>query len=55
MWPSDVGVLQTEDLVIVCVCFLLEFCEWVCSVWPIGVGVLQTEDLVIACVCVCVL
>ena len=55
MWPSGAGVLQTEDLVIVCVCVsvLLEYCDWVCSVWPSGAGVLQTEELVIVCVCLC--
>ena len=57
MWPSGTGVLQTEDLVIlnVCVCVLLEFCDWVLSGWPSGAGVLQREDLLIVCICVCVL
>ena len=48
-------MLQTEELVIlcVCVCVLLEYCDWVGSVWPSGAGVLQTEELVIVCVCLC--
>ena len=29
MWPSGAGVLQTEDLIINCVCVVLEYCDWV--------------------------
>ena len=29
VWPSGAGVLQTEDLVVVCVCVLLDYCDWV--------------------------
>ena len=29
MWPSGDGILQTEELVIVRICVLLGYCDWV--------------------------
>ena len=49
-------MLQTEELVIGCVCLCLVRVLRLgvkCVVWASGDGVLQTEELVIVCVCLC--